>query len=309
MRKFTVAAYYSGIPANNTNEEKPQILDNFYLGVLINGDRYIKQYQTSPVPADVAIIQGFVHENSKMSPHLLVRKNVLNFQKEQGRRSLIVDSNLFLYADQGNSKRYLRYSFDGVFPTTGFYFDKNVDSNRWKKIKENLLLNLKDYRKNGNHILVCLQRNGGWSMQGLDSLQWMDQTVKLIKKFTDRPIIIRGHPGDKQTKQVLKINYTNVSLSKNNSIVEDLKNSWATIVYNSSPSIASLIEGIPVFITDPKPENSQSYEVGNLNLSNIENPVLFEREKWLEKISMCHWNFDELKSGEAWRFMKDYVDQ
>lgn len=309
MRKFVVAAYYSGIPANNTNEEKPLILDNFYLGVLINGDRYIKHYLSNPVHADVAIIQGFVHENSKMNPHLTVRKNVLKFQKENGKKSLIVDSNLFLYADPGNTKRYLRYSYDGVFPTTGFYFDKDIDPSRWTRLRNNLGLNLKDYRSLGDHILICLQRNGGWSMQGLDSLKWMDNTIKLVKKFTDRPIVVRGHPGDKHTKQILRVTYPNVSISKNENIKDDLKNAWVTVVYNSSPSVASLLEGVPVFITDPTPKNSQSFEVGNFNLADIENPLLNDRQKWVEKLAMCHWNFEELKSGEAWRFMKDYADQ
>jgi len=309
MRKFTVAAYYAGIPANNTNEEKPLILDNFCLGVMINSDRAIKHYQPTPIPADVALIQGFVHENSKLTPHLQVRRRVIDFQKEYEKRTLIVDSNLFLYADPGNSKRYLRYSFDGIFPKTGFYFDSNIDPSRWKKISENLNISVKDYREKGNHVLVCLQRNGGWSMQGLDSLKWLNQTIEIIKKFTDRPILVRPHPGDKQTKQTLRLNLPNVSISKQNNIKDDLIDAWATVVYNSSPSIASLIEGIPVFITDPNPENSQSFDVANFNLSNLEKPELKDRTKWLEKLSMCHWSFEELKSGEAWRFMKDYVDQ
>jgi hypothetical protein len=51
---------------------------------------------------------------------------------------LIVDSNLFLYADKSNQKHYLRYSFDGVFPTTGFYFDQDIDPARWKQISKDL---------------------------------------------------------------------------------------------------------------------------------------------------------------------------
>jgi len=309
MRKFTVAAYFAGIPANNSNEEKPLILENFCTGVMINGDRPIKHFKSDLIPADLAVIQGFVHENSKLSPHLQIRRKILDFQKENGKKTLIVDSNLFLYLDTKNPQHYLRYSFDGIFPTTGFYFDKHIDPSRWKKISQNLKIKVKDYRENGKHILVCMQRNGGWSMQGLDSVTWLRETINLIKKFTDRPIIVRPHPGDKQTKQTLRINLQNVSISTNKNIADDLKDSWATVVYNSSPSIASLIEGIPVFITDPNPKNSQSYDLGNLNLSKIENPILHDRTKWLEKISMCHWNFDELKSGEAWRFMKDYVDQ
>jgi hypothetical protein len=214
---------------------------------------------------------------------------------------------LFLFADPNNSKRYLRYSFDGVFPTTGFYFDRDVNPTRWQKISQNLNLNLKPYRTAGNHILICLQRNGGWSMKGVNSIQWLDQTINTIKQYSDRPIIVRAHPGDKKTKGYLKINQKNVQLSTNERLIDDLTNAWATVVHNSSPSVASTIMGVPTFLTDSVPQHSQSFSVANTDLSKIENPELKERQQWIEKISMCHWNFEELRSGEAWQFFKKYI--
>jgi hypothetical protein len=71
--------------------------------------------------------------------------------------------------------------------------------------------------------------------------------------------------------------------------------------------VASAIEGIPTFITDPNPKISQAYDVANTDLSTIENPQMFDRQEWVEKLAMCHWNFDELSNGEAWQHMRDYV--
>jgi hypothetical protein len=307
MSKFTAVAYYGGIPLQNKNPEKPLILDNFCEGVRASGDSIIAHKGMNPLPCDVAFIQGFVHEDGKVLPHLTLRKSALDLQKRLNRRSLIVDSNLFLFADPNNSKRYLRYSFDGVFPTTGFYFDRDVNPARWQKISQNLNLNLKPYRTAGNHILICLQRNGGWSMKGVNSIQWLDQTINTIKQYSDRPIIVRAHPGDKKTKGYLKINQKNVQLSTNERLIDDLTNAWATVVHNSSPSVASTIMGVPTFLTDSVPQHSQSFSVANTDLSKIENPELKERQQWIEKISMCHWNFEELRSGEAWQFFKKYI--
>lgn len=307
MSRLTAVAYYSGIPAKNNNPEKPLILDNFLHGVRVVGDRAIAHRGFDVVPCDVALIQGFVHEDGKTAPHLLLRQQAINLQKRNQNRSLIVDSNLFLYRDPGNTKTYLRYSFDGVFPTTGFYFDKDVNSSRWQKISKDIGITLKDYRQSGNHILVCLQRNGGWSMRGTPAQHWLDKTIIEIKKYTQRPIIVRTHPGDKKIKRILKIKFPNVKLSTNTDLLDDLRNAWATVVFNSSPSVASVIEGVPAFLTDPFPEHSQSEPVANKDLSQIESPVLFERQSWIEKLSMCHWNFNELRSGEAWDFFKKYV--
>jgi hypothetical protein len=308
MSKLTAVAYYGGIPANNKNLEKPQILDYFCQGVTATGDTAIAHTGMKEIPCDIALIQGFVHEHGKSSPHLLLRKNAIELQRRNNKRSLIVDSNLFLYVNKDNPFHYLRYSFDGVFPTTGFYFDTEIDPNRWKKISKNLNLELKSWRPHGDHILICLQRNGGWSMQGVDVQRWLDETITKIRQYSDRHIIVRKHPGDKKITSQLKIKHKNVSVSiDNRSLIDDLKNAWATVVYNSSPSVASLIEGIPAFLTDPVPENSQTYGIANTDLSLIEKPKMPDRQQWVERMSMCHWNFEELRSGEAWQFFRKYI--
>lgn len=307
MSNFTAVAYFSGIPPQNNNEEKPLILKNFLQGVNAMGDQAVAHYGMNAIPCDVALIQGFVHDDGKNLPHLKLRKDAVDLQRKNNKRSLIVDSNLFLYADTNNTKRYLRYSFDGVFPTTGFYFDTEVDPDRWRKISQNLGISLKPIRQNGNHILICLQRNGGWSMRGLPVMDWLNQTITEIRKHSSRHILVRSHPGDKKVATYLKVNHPNTSISSNKLLLQDFKNAWATVVYNSSPSVASVIEGIPVFVTDPKPEYSQSLAVANLDLSKIENPIMPDRQDWIEKLSMSHWNFDELKSGEAWTFFKKFI--
>ena len=307
MSKLTAVAYYAGIPPNNSNLEKPLILDYFCQGVIAVGDTAVAHKEMSVLDCDVALIQGFVHNDGKQMPHLNLRKSAIDRQYKNGKRSLVVDSNLFLYVNKTNPLHYLRYSFDGVFPTTGFYFDKEIDPSRWAKISRDLNLNLKPWRTSGNHILLCLQRNGGWSMGGVSSIDWMNLTIASIRKYSNRPIVVRAHPGDKKIKSILKINHKNVSLSTKENLVDDLRGAWATVVYNSSPSVASIIEGVPAFLTDSVPQHSQSFDVANTDISNIENPVMPNRQDWIEKLSMCHWNFDELKSGEAWQFFKKYI--
>ena len=304
---MTVAvAYYGGIPPHNNNLEKPMILDNFLTGVRNSGDTAIAQTAMQVVPnADVALIQGFVHEHGKTAPHLVLRRNAVEQQINNGKKALIVDSNLFLAYDSGNVNRYLRYSFNGVFPTTGFYFDTDVDPNRWTKISSKLGIQMKPWRTSGNHILVCLQRNGGWSMRGYNSVQWANDTIATLREITDRPIIVRGHPGDKKTRYFPQ--HKDVFLSSNPSIIQDLQGAWATVLYNSSPRVVSAIEGVPVFLTDPEPEHSQSHEVSNTKIKRINDPKLFDREDWVQKLAMCHWNFEELASGEAWRHFRRYL--
>ena len=303
-----VVSYHSAIPIKNNKYEKKALLEFFIEGVNRKGDIGINHKGANLLDCNVAVLQGFVHEGSKNLPHLILRKNIIDKQKITGNRTLIADSNLFLYLNKENTPfHYLRYSFDGVFRRTGFYFDKDIDFSRFKKIQKDLNIDVKNYRTTGDHILICLQRNNGWSMQGHDVINILENTIGLIKTYTDRPIIVRGHPGDKKTAQSLQNKMKNCNFSCKNNLIDDLKNAWATLTYNSSPGVASLIEGVPVFQLDPCMDNSMYGEVANTNLKRLEDPKLFDREQWLAKISMSHWKFEELRSGEAWDFMKQYV--
>lgn len=301
----TVRVYYAGIPIKNTNPEKRRVLESFHQGVPTGQSTEVegKDWQ----PSDLAVIQGWVHANSKNTPHLMFRKQIIDRQRSIGKSVLAIDSNLFLYLDPGNTKSYLRFSLNDVFPTTGEYFTNNIDPMRWNKIQRDLNIEVKEWKTKGKHILICLQRNGGWSMGGLDVMKWLNSTILKLKKYTDRRIIVRAHPGDGRVKDYLRINHEGVRISTNPHITEDLRQAWATITYNSSPGVASAIEGVPVFVTDPEPRRSQAFDVANFDLTRIEKPQLFDREPWLHKIAMSHYNFDDLKSGAAWEVIKDYI--
>jgi len=301
-----VVAYLAGVPNPQKSPHKVEILKRFIDGVNAFGDRGIAHTGRNIIDSDCAVIQGWVHAGSPPTPHLNVRKQAVETNLRQGRHAIIADSNLFNYdVGKTHNMHYTRYSMDGVFPTTGNYFNDTVDPKRWTQIRKDLGIKVKDWRENGVHILICTQRNGGWSMDGLPVVDWLDKTIKELREYTDRPIVVRGHPGDKNAKKYLSQKKYNVSFKPK--LTQDFKNAWATITYNSSPGVASAIEGIPVFVTDPTPEISQAYPVANTDLSQIETPQTFERDEWLQKLAMSHWKKEELSSGEAWAHMRNYV--
>ena len=308
----TIAVYHSSVP-NAKSQEKIDILRNFSAGAKTVGENVLDVYDNTIRTADVGIIQGWLGPGTPSSTHLQLRNNVINHQLQQQKYVVAVDSNLFLYADTSNPMHYLRYSFNGVFPSTGIYCDTEIDPTRWQKISRNLNLNLKNYRTTGDHILICLQRNGGWSMGNTDVQDWAIQTIDTLRQYTDRPFIIRAHPGDKASREYLdprnpkcKIKFSKrVRLSTEANLVDDLKGCWAAVNYNSSPVVGAAMEGYPIFVMDTA--KSQCAEISNTDLSQIENPQLPDRQKWVERLSMFHWNFDELKSGECWQHMRKFI--
>lgn len=285
------------------------MLEYFAEGVRRTGDHAFDVYTQGIQPAHVAVIQGWVSQEVERG-HLLLRKQVIDHQITNGLRVLTADSNLFLYANPENPLHYLRYSFNGVFPNTGIYCDKVVDPGRWQSIQRDLGISLKDYRQHGGHILICLQRDGGWSMGSESVIAWTHRIVTEIRHYTDRPIVLRAHPGDKKSHVYIQplreyLSRWNASVSTNTSLIQDLYQCWALVNHNSSPAVAAAMEGYPVFVTDP--EHSQCAEIANRDLSTIESPQLPDREQWIQRLAMSHWKFDELRSGQAWRHMREFV--
>ena len=245
MSGYRVVSYMKCIPPGNKKAQKPLIIRNFIEGVNRAGKKFGDQgvilNSWTVVDADVSVIQGFTHENSQRHRHLMLRKAVYEGQQRRNKRCMIVDSSLFLYADITQSRNYLRYGYDGIFPNTAEYCWDNPNPHRWEKIKKDLNIELKPWRLGGGqYILICCQRDGGWSMQGMRVINWLEHTIRSIRTITNRPIRIRFHPGDKgvqRHKQMItnwihtgEWQFKNVEISG----AKDIRDEFAHALHRSS---------------------------------------------------------------------------
>jgi len=288
------------------HNHKEQIIRNFVEGVRQCGDTGLVYDGFNLLDCDVAVMQGFIHEGSAHVPHIQLRRGIS--ENTRNRAFITADSNLFLYKAVTNEPHhYLRYSINGVFNDTGNYCNTNSDDTQWKNIQRDLHVRLQPWTLyERENILLCLQRNGGWSMKGKDVVQWANLKIAEIRQFSDRPIVVRPHPGDKKAPQYTKnIHGPNVRISFQPHIEHDLAKTMCTIVYNSSPAVASVIEGVPVIVEDPS--SSQVAEVCHTNLSDINSLKKKDREQWIKNIAQCHWSFVDLQSGKAWDHMRKFL--
>lgn len=311
-----VKSYLSSLPARVNSQEKTDALTFFAQGAAICGDQASTTFSNSYEPCDVAAIIGnaFGSNPSKVrQSHYLVRKMVIDTQTLTQKYWLSIDSNVFIYKNRLNPHKYLRYSFNGVFPCEGIYCNEQPDDSNWSRIKKHYDMNLGDWRSKGTHILVALQRPLGWSMRGVNFETWITDTLDKIRQNSDRPIRLRWHPGnikdfpryEKFLHRCVKRYQLSVSDQKSH-ILDDLKDCWALVCHNSTPSAVACIEGIPAFITD-KPGYCQAGDIANTDFGKLENPLLPNRDFWIKKLAQCHWNFEDLKSGRCWSHMRQWV--
>jgi hypothetical protein len=82
---------------------------------------------------------------------------------------------------------------------------------------------------------------------------------------------------------------------KASTLDQDLTNAWASVFFNSSSCVASVLQGVPVFASD---DDCVAWSVANHDLSSIERPVMPERNQWLWDLSAAHWTDEQSRRGD-----------
>lgn len=176
-----------------------------------------------------------------------------------------------------------------------YYIPANVDNSR----ADQLGLKLTPWRTTGEYIIICGQHNKSLQWIDMPSMsKWIMDTIDTIQQFSNRTIIIRPHPRcplphiESQFKNVYNQTPMHVS-GTYDSFNLDFSKVWATVSWNSNPGSQSIIAGVPAFVG----ENSLARDVANIDLSNIENPTMPERQQWLNKLAYTEYTTKEIESG------------
>lgn len=298
---YDVVVYLSSLPRIADRNRKVQVLKAFATGAEAQGARVLLQTECQVVDCRLAVILGWVGTKIR-GPHIQLRKDVIARQQQTGGHVMPVDASCFKFADP--ESYFLRYSLDGVFYNTDNYANHNSTDAKWQQIKHTLRIDMKPWRNMGNHVLVCLQRDGGWSMKGTDMAAWADTTVRRLKEITHRPIVIRPHPAHPVDLSALLRLYQ-VTVSTNTTLQQDLNNAWAAVFYNSSSSVASVLAGIPVFAEDA---DCVAWSVANHDLAQINEPAMPNRDQWLWDLASAHWNDAEAQHGIIYQHFLPYIE-
>ena len=296
-----VVIYLSSLPRIADRNRKIEVLQAFAEGAQAQGASVLVQTKLQVVDCHLAVILGWVGTTIR-GPHIQLRQNVIDHQRRTGHHVMPIDASCFKFVD--TDSYFLRYSLDGVFYNTNNYANANSDHSKWQQIQQRFNLSLSPWRTQGTHVLVCLQRDGGWSMKGTDMTAWTQQTVQRLRSITNRPIVIRPHPKHKINLSEL-ISLPGVSESVNGSTLQqDLSNAWAAVFCNSSSSVAAVLAGVPVFADD---DDCVAWAVANKDLAQIESPAMPDRTQWLNDLSAAHWTDAESRSGDIYRHFLSFI--
>ena len=141
----------------------------------------------------------------------------------------------------------------------------------------------------GHHILLVLPSEKPCKFYDLNLDQWTEQTINEIKKYTDRPIVIRA-----KARREVRLN---------NTIYEQLEKCHAMVTFQSIAAVESVMYGVPAFTLAP----TAADPVCDKDLSKLETPTLYNKailRKWVNHLAYCQFHVRELLNGDAWRILQ-----
>ena len=299
--------YVSSVLNPKKHPRKTNCLESFASGVKALGYSIRTEWECQYQPSKLAVILGWATHNTG-GQNIALRKQIIQEQQALGLHTMCIDASCWKYLDKDSS--YLRYSLGGPFYDQAEYANHKSTDEKWLEIGQALGITLDPIQQSDNgHILICMQRNGGFAMKNLNPIHWLQGKISQIRQITNRKIKVRPHPGAYYIEEFLGVpeleNY-DIDLidPTTRSLGEDLQNAHAAIFFNSSASVAAVCAGIPIFVDDA---SCVAWAVANTDINNIETPAVFQREQWLYDLAAAHWTDADAKSGRIYQKFLPYL--
>lgn len=159
---------------------------------------------------------------------------------------------------------------------------------------DRLVMKIKPWRRGGRKILIAKPDEKPMKFYDQELETWMEDTINTIKKYTDRPIVIRERVKSRTDRIIT------------NTLQEALENDVHCLVtFNSNSATEAVMSGIPAFTLAP---SHAAAPVTSQDLSQIENPYYPDPDKlyqWACHLAYGQFHVNELKDGTAWRILNE----
>jgi hypothetical protein len=144
------------------------------------------------------------------------------------------------------------------------------------------------WKKDGRKILIAKPDEKPCKFYGIDLEQWVQDTINVLKQYTDRPVEVR----ERAPKRIDRISTDTLQQALDNDV-------FALVTFNSVAATEAIFHGIPTFTLAPA--NAAS-PVSLQDLTKINEPYYPDADKlyaWGCHLSYGQFHVSELKTGQA----------
>lgn len=248
--------------------------------------RTFDQYE----PSDVAIIFGV---RKSRVPISWPRGHVFQSQRKNNLDVVVLETG-YINRGDGETHHYAA-GFNGLNGRADFR-NKGMPGDRLEKLRQSHLVRFLRWREKGSHIVLCAQVPWDASVDHMDYMKWLQDTVDALRAI-NRRVVFRPHP-KARLNPIPGFDYSTEPLKT------DLQNAHCVVACNSNACVEAVIEGIPAIVTD---EGSMAWDVAGKSLEDLGSPPTGDREQWASDLAYSQWTLAEMKSGEAWAHLQRQI--
>ena len=209
-------------------------------------------------------------------------KTIATYGYRRGTGELLKKVKNFFYIDHGyfaqSNRKFIKnkvhkIDLNGYFRIVYNDYWHNGSGNMPNDRFDKLGIRIKKINKDGRYIILSEPVPEAVTYYNLNN--WRENTIKKIKKFTDREIITHSRTSNIKLETLLK-------------------NAWAFVSDHSSAGLKAMIEGVPSYFTNPtlsKIASIKDIENHSINYSIFSN-LAYEQ-----------WTIEEIFRGEAWEYI------
>ena len=144
---------------------------------------------------------------------------------------------------------------------------------------------IRTWRRSGSYILLVPQSDKFMSLNAERPGNWVADTTKILRQYTDREIRVKPWQRDKARFY--------------EAFPAAVKDAWAVVTWSSASAQSATFLGVPAFVTAT---DCIARPWCNTDLAKIESPAP-EVDRWAFAAMLAKWQFtiNELRSGLAYR--------
>ena len=255
------------------------------------------------------------------------REPFYKFIEQTGKPKIVFETAVFRQDDANQTKeKYLRFSWNSYLWNEGKFGKMGNPSDRWERIRKEQNIKIDPWKKyRGKYVLIFLQHAIDTSLFRMiekygSIYNWLHHAVRLVRKNTDLPIVIRPHPKhgaasnhfeanriDEIFKEFKDVRWSeNIgqnNLSGGDYLLRDLREAHAAVGWTSNALTEAACAGVPVY---PMSGGAMCLPVACFDFTKIDNNVeCVDRHQWLSDLAYCQWTREEILNGTAWNHIKD----
>lgn len=249
-----------------------------------------RKYEGPSPDTDIAICFGVKGRSAEIiKDHVAVGKHAVYLDKGYTRQK-----------GEGGHTLYTRLSIDGSSPLK--YVQRiRRPSERFERLEMKVL---ERKHPNEGHILFCGSSQKYHDFNGLgDCTEYAAKALFKLRKVSPRQIVYRPKPSATYIKPLQNYMFSTGSQD----IFEALRGCHAVVTHGSSVAIHAVLLGIPIVVLG---ETVMS-PVAESDITKVEHPFWPDPKKryqWACDFAYCQWTQEEMKSGEAWVYVRTEIE-